>query len=85
MRIAIGSDHAGFEQKEQLREHLAREGHDVDALALVPTPEDIVDLRRRDPAAVARWRRSTRDALLDALGAGHRVVGFTRDGNYVIG
>jgi ribose 5-phosphate isomerase B len=29
MRIAIGSDHAGFEQKEQLREHLAREGHDV--------------------------------------------------------
>ncbi len=62
-----------------------RDGHDVDALALVPTPEDVVDLRRRDPAAVARWRRSTRNALLDALGAGHRVVGFTRDGNYVIG
>lgn len=62
-----------------------RDGRDADGIALVPTPDDVVDLRRRDPAAVARWRRSTREALLDALGAGHRVVGFTRDGNYVIG
>ncbi len=29
MRIAIGSDHAGFEQKEQLREHLVSHGHEV--------------------------------------------------------
>ncbi len=62
-----------------------RDGHDIDAVALIPTPEDVVDLRRHDEAAVARWRRSTRDAMLDALGAGRRIVGFTRDGNYVIG
>ena len=62
-----------------------RDGRDVDAVALIPTPEDVVDLRRRDDAAVAPWRRSTRDAMLDALGRGHRIVGFTRDGNYVIG
>ncbi len=29
MRVALASDHAGFEAKERLREHLARRGHDV--------------------------------------------------------
>jgi ribose 5-phosphate isomerase B len=29
MRIAIGSDHAGFQYKERLRDLLAREGHQV--------------------------------------------------------
>jgi len=56
-----------------------------DPVELVPTPEDAVDLRRSDPAAVATWRRSTRRALVGALDAGHSIVGFTRDGNYVIG
>jgi len=32
MRIAIGSDHAGYEQKERLREHLESQGHDVSDL-----------------------------------------------------
>jgi ribose 5-phosphate isomerase B len=29
MRIVIGSDHAGFDQKQRLLEHLAEQGHDV--------------------------------------------------------
>jgi predicted GNAT superfamily acetyltransferase len=62
-----------------------RDGRDVDAVALVPTPADVVELRRSDPQAVAVWRSETRDALIGALAAGHRVVGFTRDGAYVIG
>jgi predicted GNAT superfamily acetyltransferase len=62
-----------------------RDGSDVDPLVTVPTPDDIVELRRTDPAAVALWRRSTREALVEALGRGHRIVGFTRDGAYVIG
>ena len=51
---------------------------------LVPTPDDVVTLRRTDPAAVARWRRETREALQAALARGDEIVGFTADGNYVI-
>lgn len=29
MKIAIGSDHAGFRYKEAIREHLTRQGHEV--------------------------------------------------------
>lgn len=29
MRIHIGSDHAGFEQKERIKEHLTAQGHEV--------------------------------------------------------
>ena len=29
MKIAIGSDHAGFAYKEKIREHLTRQGHQV--------------------------------------------------------
>jgi predicted GNAT superfamily acetyltransferase len=51
---------------------------------LVPTPEDIVALRRTDPREVARWRSETRSALQSALDAGGRIVGFTTDGEYVV-
>jgi ribose 5-phosphate isomerase B len=29
MKIAIGSDHAGFAYKEKIRQHLSEQGHDV--------------------------------------------------------
>ncbi len=41
MRIAIGSDHAGFEQKERLKAHLASAGHDM--LDVGTHSEDSVD------------------------------------------
>jgi predicted GNAT superfamily acetyltransferase len=62
-----------------------RQGDDVTDPILVPTPDDVVELRRTDPRAVAKWRSETRTALTDALVAGRRVYGFTRDGAYVIG
>lgn len=52
---------------------------------LVPTADDIVALRGRDPEAVATWRASTREALTSALDEGRSVLGFTRDGCYVLG
>jgi predicted GNAT superfamily acetyltransferase len=54
-------------------------------VTLIPTPADIVGLRRTEPSTVAVWRRETRDALTTALDGGRQVVGFTRDGNYAIG
>lgn len=62
-----------------------REGDGVTDPILVPTPADVVELRRTDPHAVATWRSETRAALTGALAAGRRVLGFTRDGSYVIG
>ncbi len=63
-----------------------RDGRDtVPGSDLVATPEDIVALRRTDPAAVAAWRAETRAGLAGALAAGRRITGFTCDGNYVIG
>jgi predicted GNAT superfamily acetyltransferase len=50
----------------------------------VVTPDDIVALRRADPGAAARWRRQLRSELGGALAAGGEVVGFTRDGAYLV-
>lgn len=62
-----------------------RDGTGVDAVAFVDTPLDVVALRRDDPIAVSDWRHRTRELLTRHLAAGRRVVGFTRDGRYVIG
>ena len=50
----------------------------------VPTPEDIVVLRRTDPTAAATWRQQVRDQLGGAMAAGATVVGVTRDGDYLL-
>ncbi len=50
----------------------------------VPTPEDIVVLRRTDPTAAAEWRLRLREELGGPLTSGARVVSFTRDGQYVV-
>lgn len=62
-----------------------RDGSDVTDPLLVPTPVDVVALRRSDPRAVDAWRAECRKALTAALDSGGRVLGFTRDGAYVIG
>ncbi len=62
-----------------------RDGRNVEEPVLVATPADVVELRRTDPDAVRRWRTDTRRALTAALDAGGRVLGFTREGDYVIG
>ncbi|NND75752.1 MAG: GNAT family N-acetyltransferase [Ilumatobacter sp.] len=60
-------------------------GLDAGTVDRVATPEDIMALRRTDPAAVRQWRIDTRDKLSAALAAGRPVVGFTRSGDYLIG
>lgn len=48
------------------------------------TPDDIVALRRSDPALARRWRLALRDALGGAMQDGYRVAGFARSGWYVL-
>ncbi len=44
MKLVIGSDHAGFPLKEELREHLAKAGHEVVDLGVHSTaPSDYPD------------------------------------------
>lgn len=50
----------------------------------VPTPDDIVVLRRTDTAAATAWRHRLRDELGGRLTLGGRVVGFTRAGDYLV-
>ena len=50
----------------------------------IPTPDDIVVLRRTDPALALEWRRRLRSELGDRLMAGAVVTGFTRDGDYLL-
>ncbi len=60
--------------------------HDVppDAgLVAVATPADVEDLRRTDPELATRWRYAVRATLAPLLDHG-RVVGFSRDGSYLV-
>jgi len=50
----------------------------------VPTPEDIVMLRRTDPQATASWRARIRSELGGRIAAGAVVTGFTRAGSYLV-
>jgi predicted GNAT superfamily acetyltransferase len=67
----------------------ASDGGSVDAsdgedLARVPTPDDVVALRRTDPGAARRWRLRIREELGGRMARGGSVVGFTRGGDYVV-
>jgi predicted GNAT superfamily acetyltransferase len=46
----------------------------------VAVPADIQQLKLDRPELAARWRHSTRQAMLHYLGRGYRVVGFERPG-----
>jgi predicted GNAT superfamily acetyltransferase len=45
-------------------------------------PRDVVALRGTDPAAVASWRETVREALTDAFESGLTATGMTRSGWY---
>jgi predicted GNAT superfamily acetyltransferase len=53
-------------------------------ILLCATPDDIVALRRADPALASRWRRALRATLGEAIRDGYEVSGFSRSGWYVL-
>jgi predicted GNAT superfamily acetyltransferase len=57
---------------------------DTEGCTLVPTPDDVVALRRIDAAEVQRWRNETREGLHGALQRGDHIIGFTAEGEYVV-
>jgi predicted GNAT superfamily acetyltransferase len=56
---------------------------DVEAIE-VPTPEDIVVIRRTDRDAARDWRLRVREELGERMNRGAVVTGFTRDGAYIV-
>jgi predicted GNAT superfamily acetyltransferase len=64
-------------------DHLATPAVPPGAIA-VPTPEDIIVLRRTDATEASSWRLRVREELGTHLATGGRVVGFTRNGEYLV-
>jgi len=47
-------------------------------------PEDVLTIRRTDPALARRWRLAVREALGGALSGGYQVTGVLRTGWYIL-
>ena len=65
------------------------DGRPSPARATAPTvrvavPDDVEELRRRDPDLARAWRTAVRDVLHGLMSGGARVVGFSRTGGYVV-
>jgi ribose 5-phosphate isomerase B len=70
MRVAIGSDHAGYQLKNRLRDSLHAEGYDVlDLGAHAPQPSDYPDFASLVGRAVAS-RDAERGVLVCGTGIG---------------
>lgn len=74
MKIAIASDHAGFDYKEKIRSYLARNGHDVKDFGTYSSERcDYPDFVRPAAAAVARGEFD-RGIVLGGSGNGEAMV-----------
>ena len=74
MRISIGSDHAGFEQKQQLVEYLKAQGHEVlDRGPQTPDRVDYPDYAIKVSMDVS-FDRAERGILVCGTGIGMSIV-----------
>jgi ribose 5-phosphate isomerase B len=74
MKIAIGSDHAGFQYKELLKKHLAAHGHDVQDFGTYSSePVDYPLFIRPVAVAVSRGQ-CERGIVLGGSGNGEAIV-----------
>jgi predicted GNAT superfamily acetyltransferase len=60
------------------------EGSSSTAVVLCQVPDDIVAVRRSDPAVARSWRMAVRRALGGSFATGYRVSGATRTGWFVL-
>ncbi len=74
MKIALASDHAGFEYKEQIKQHLLAAGHDVHDFGTdSPQPVDYPDFIRPAARAVASGECG-RGIVLGGSGNGEAIA-----------
>lgn len=75
MRIALGSDHAGFRYKELFKRALADDGHDVDDLGCDTdeAPSDYTEVSEAVARAVAEGR-AERGIIVAGSGNGEAIV-----------
>ena len=74
MKLALASDHAGFEMKQMLGSELRRDGHDVvDLGASSPSPSDYPDFARAIGRAVASGQ-AERGILVCGSGVGAGIA-----------
>jgi ribose 5-phosphate isomerase B len=74
MKIAIGSDHAGFKYKEQIKKWLIEKGHKVDDFGTgSERPCDYPDIMRPVAQAVAAGKYD-RGIILGGSGNGEAIV-----------
>ena len=81
MRVVIGSDHAGFDQKERIKTHLAEAGYDITDVGTV-NAEDSVDYPDFAIAASRRVASGEADAGVLVCGTG---IGMSIAANKVRG
>ena len=74
MRIAIGSDHAGFEYKEQIKQSLLRLGHELTDFGAPSTAPVDYPLIMRPLAEAVAAGRFDRGIILGGSGNGEAIV-----------
>ena len=74
MKIAIGSDHAGFKYKEMIKQHLQEQGHEV--IDFGTDSEEMVDypLFIRPTAEAVANGEAERGIVLGGSGNGEAIV-----------
>lgn len=85
MRIAIGSDNAGFGLKEVIREHLMAQGHEVKDWGTVSMDEEVKFMYAADRVAKAvQSGEAERGLVFCGTGAGVSIVANKHKGIYCV-
>ncbi len=75
MKIAMGTDHAGYDYKERIKAMLLEMGHEVvDFAAAPPDPQDDYPLMIRPAAAAVATGQCQRGIVLGGSGNGEAIV-----------
>lgn len=85
MKIAIGSDNAGFHLKENIKEYLLETGYEVEDLGTLSTDQEVKFMYASDNVAKAvQSGRADRGIVFCGTGAGVSIVANKHKGIYCV-